>query len=166
MEEDHNFGCSDKLAEEMGEDCRRGLSGFVEENPEAFDDAQIMPAEFISELEMSSGILLYEMRGREPVGCFGLPLFLLSKAPQDQDTREDTRKRESEPSSVRSLFKSRREVKAIQTCDCEPWEKHQVWAAAPYNQCSKSYHACIEERDKHDTDTRHLSAEYHEKTFR
>jgi len=110
MEENHDFWCSDEFAEELAEDSRCRLSRLVEEDAKAFDDAQIVPSVLVSKSNPAIVTFLDEMGRRKSIRSLCFPLLLLSESPQNEDTSQHTRERESKPGSIGYFSESRRDI--------------------------------------------------------
>lgn len=81
---------STQLADELRKHQRRRLARFVKEDANALDRAQMVAAIQRGELRSAVGCLFDDVRGREPVLGFGLPLLFFAESPEDQEGCEDT----------------------------------------------------------------------------
>ena len=81
VEEDNDFGCGDELSDELAEDDRGGLAGFVEEDTETFYGAEGFAAKLLGKLYTPIVVCLHEVRSGEAILGFREPLLFFAESP-------------------------------------------------------------------------------------
>ena len=113
-----------ELLQEVDEDGRGAVRAarLVEEDADAAEPADGRAAHAGGEAEDGAvgvlfrvlGPLGQELAGGHSVFAFGVPLVLFPVAPEDEDTGQKDGEAEREPSAVRDLCESRREIETVE----------------------------------------------------